>query len=174
MPALRQASVVGRNKMQDFKTRFNYLTFSLMFIGFVVFIALGLVIIIYGRTILDILSAKEKNKIAMYIGLSMVPLGISWMIFFWGRILKNYRSIITLSQNSIIQKDAIFFTVKEYSLNDIEGYSDSIYLGDILMKTIVINLKDGSSIKILNYLTHNFENLKLTLKLLKIKRLKGK
>ncbi len=101
----------------------------------------------------------------------MVPIGIVYMVFFLGRILKNYRSVLTFKQSSITLTDAIFRTTKEYPLSDIEGYIDPTYLGDILMKTIVIYLKDGSSIRVLNYLTRNFGNLKPTLKLYRIKRI---
>ena len=108
----------------------------------------------------------------MYIGLSMVPIGVFYMIFFWGNILKNYRSIITFKQNSLTQTDAIFSITKEYQFSEIEGYNDTSYWGAVLMKCIVIHLKDGTSIRILTYLTLNFDKLVLTLKSHKIKRIK--
>ena len=157
--------------MTDFKTRYNYFVFSLMLIGFLVFLLLAFILIIFGSTIFDIITAKEKNKIAMYVGLSMVPIGILYMILFWGHILKRYRSILTFKQNSLTQTDAIFSITKEYPLSDIEGYNDTSYLGDVLMKCIVIHLKNGTSIRILNYLTLNFDKLILTLKSHKIKRI---
>lgn len=159
--------------MTDFRTRFNYFIFSLIIIGFLIFLSLAFIIIIYGSTLYHLISAHEKNKTAMNIGLSMVPIGILWMLFFWGRILKNYRTILTFRQNSIAQTDAIFLTTKEFPISDIDGYIDTSYLGDVLMKCIVIYLKDGSSIRVLNYLTLNFDNLKSTLKSHSIKRIKS-
>ncbi len=92
--------------MTDFKTRYNYFTFSLILIGFLVFLALAIILIFYGSVLFNIISVKEKHKIAMYIGLSMVPIGILWMIFFWGRILKKYRLILTFKRSSITLTDA--------------------------------------------------------------------
>ena len=157
--------------MQDFKTRFNYLTFSLIFIGFVVFVILGFVVIIYGSTILDILSAKEKNKIAMYIGLSMVPLGIAWMVFFLGQILKNYRFILTFTKDKIFITDAIFRTIYELPISEITYYKEATYLGDILLKATTISLKDGRQLRALNILTINFDKLNSELKRREIKKL---
>lgn len=159
--------------MTDFRTRFNYFTFCLLIVGFLIFLTLAFILIIYGSTIFDIISAKEKNKMAMFIGLTMVPIGILWMLFFLGRIIKNYRTILTFRQNSLFQTDVIFRKTKEFPISDIEGYIDTSYLGDVSTKQLIIYLKDGSSIKLLKYLTLNFDNLILTLKSHKIKRIRS-
>lgn len=157
--------------MQDFKTRFNYFAFSIILIGFIASLVLLSIGVVYGSSIFHILAAKEKNKVAMYIGLSMVPLGVLWMTFFLGRILKKYRFILVFKQDSIILKDAIFLTSKEFLISDIDGYVDTIYFGDLLMRCTIIFLKDGRSIRVLNFLTSNFDHLKLALKGHRIKKL---
>ena len=157
--------------MQDFKTRFNYFIFSLIFLGFLIFLALGFILTIYGNSFYHLISAHEKNKTAMNIGLSMVPLGILWMLFFWGRILKNYRTILTLKQNSFILTDAIFLKTSEFPYSEIENYDGGIYLGDMTMKSIKVHLKSRKSVTILNSLTLNFNDLILELKKRKLRRL---
>ncbi len=155
--------------MRDFKTRFNYFIFSLIFLGFFIFLTLAFILIIYGTTFYHLISAHEKNRMAMNIGLSMVPIGILWLLFFWGRIMKNYRTILTLKQNSFILTDAIFLKTVEFPYSEMKNYDSGIYLGDITMKSIKINLKGRKSITILNSLTLNFGDLILELKKRKIK-----
>lgn len=158
--------------MKAFKTRYNYLVFCLILLGFILFACIAITLLFYGKTLFTIISENEKHKVAIYIGLSMVPIGVIWTLFFWGKILINYRYILTFTEDKLIKEDAIFSTTTIYELTEIEGYYEFYYLGEKLMKSVAFQLKDGSQIKIVNYLTKNFNNLSGILRARNIKKIK--
>jgi hypothetical protein len=80
---------------------------------------------------------------------------------------------LTLKQNSFILTDAIFLKTSEFPYSEIENYEGGIYLGDMTMKSIKVNLKSSKSVTILNSLTLNFNDLILELKKRKLRKLKA-
>ena len=140
---------------------------------FLVFLTLAIVLTIYGSKTFEFFWPDGNNKDVIYICLSILSIIVTWALFYWGKILKNYRSTITIDKNTIIQKDAILFTTKEYPLSDLYGYIELTDSNDVLMNKIIIYLKDGSSINFISSLIINFHELRSTLTLLEIKKIES-
>ena len=154
--------------MPIFKTRFNYLYFICVFLGLLFFIGVAIFFFFYG---FPLIIEGEKNKVPMYIGLTAASVGLLYAIYYCGGILGGYRNILIFESDRIIVKDAIFLKTKEIEHWYIEGYTMSKYIFTANLSCIDIWLKNGDNIKLLNYMTWNFKEVKPALDKLQVRQI---
>jgi len=154
--------------MQTFKTRFNYFYFFLIFLGFLFFIGIAFFYFFYG---FPLIISGEKNKVPMYIGLTAASVGIIYMIYYCGALLKSYRNILTVQEDKVIVKDAIFGTISEIEIWYIEGYRIKNYIFTENLICLEMWLKNGEKVQAMNYMLANFKGLAVALNQIGIKQI---
>ncbi|NTS42890.1 hypothetical protein HRG84_18525 [Flavisolibacter sp. BT320] len=142
------------------KGKFNYLTYILMFVVFVLFLTGVYLIAKFAFIIFD----SNKNKTAVLIGLTFAFLGTIYGIIVLLDLLINYRYKIKQTEGGLLISDMLFLRHKHIQLDQIKTAQEDEYVYNIFLKAIVVTLTTGKKFKMLNFFICNYSSTKPILK----------
>ncbi|MFT3705134.1 MAG: hypothetical protein QM802_22395 [Agriterribacter sp.] len=138
------------------KGKFNYLTYLLIFVVFLFFLAALYLIPKFALTIFE----SNKNKAAVLTGLVFAFLGTIYGIIVLTDLLVNYRYRFKLTQSGILVSDMLLLKHRNIGFDQIKSAQEDQYVYNIFLKAIIITLKSGKKYKMLNFFVWQYHSTK--------------
>lgn len=148
-------------------TKFNYFTYLLCCIVLVLFLAVAFSLPKY----IPIIMEKEQNRVPMYIGVSLIVIGVMYGLIVLFDLLIRYRYSIKIKAGALFIKDAIFFKQEEIYPDFIKGYYLDTYVYNWTFETLIIETYNGQRFRIINLFSLNYDKFKKILAANRIKKL---